>query len=89
VLGWAAPVWHLYVVRSHERDALQNRLNEAGVRTLIHYPIPPHMQVAYADLKIAPDALPLAQQLASEVLSLPMGPHLEEEWALKGANSIC
>ena len=72
----ADPVWHLYVVRSAERDALQKRLAEAGVGTLIHYPIPPHMQAAYADLRLAPDALPLARQLAGEVLSLPIGPHV-------------
>lgn len=48
----------------------------AGVGTLIHYPIPPHMQAAYADLGLAPDALPLARDLADEVLSLPMGPQL-------------
>jgi dTDP-4-amino-4,6-dideoxygalactose transaminase len=76
---WAEPVWHLYVVRSRDRDGLQQRLNEAGIGTLIHYPIPPHMQAAYADLGLAPEALPLARQLASEVLSLPMGPHLKEE----------
>jgi dTDP-4-amino-4,6-dideoxygalactose transaminase len=73
---WADPVWHLYVVRTPRRDALQKRLTEAGVGTLIHYPIPPHMQAAYAELGLAPDALPLARQLAGEVLSLPMGPHL-------------
>ena len=79
VPDWAEPVWHLYVVRSPERDALQERLTGAGVGTLIHYPIPPHMQAAYADLHLAPDALPLARQLAGEVLSLPMGPHLATE----------
>ncbi|KAF0285581.1 erythromycin biosynthesis sensory transduction protein eryC1 [Spiribacter sp. SSL99] len=78
---WAEPVWHLYVVRSSERDALQGCLAGAGVGTLIHYPIPPHMQEAYADLHLAPDAFPLAQQLAGEVLSLPMGPHLSPEAA--------
>ena len=76
VPDWAEPAWHLYVVRSPDRDALQARLTEAGVGTLIHYPIPPHMQTAYAGLGIAPEALPLARQLADEVLSLPMGPHL-------------
>lgn len=76
VPGGADPVWHLYVVRSPDRDGLQRRLAEAGVGTLIHYPIPPHMQAAYADLGLAPDALPLARDLASEVLSLPMGPQL-------------
>jgi len=76
---WADPVWHLYVVRSTERDVFQTRLADAGIGSLIHYPIPPHMQAAYADLGIAPDALPLARQLAGEVLSLPMGPHLSTE----------
>lgn len=76
VPDWAEPAWHLYVVRSPARDALQARLTEAGVSTLIHYPIPPHMQNAYARLGVAPDTLPLARQLAAEVLSLPMGPHL-------------
>ena len=76
VPNWAEPAWHLYVVRSADRDVLQKRLAEAGVGTLIHYPIPPYMQEAYADLGLAPDALPLARQLAGEVLSLPMGPQL-------------
>lgn len=73
---WADPVWHLYVVRSPDRDGLQQRLAAAGVGTLIHYPIPPHMQAAYEGLGLAPEALPLARDLAGEVLSLPMGPQL-------------
>jgi len=78
---WAEPVWHLYVVRSRERDQLQTRLDAAGVGTLIHYPIPPHRQAAYAGKHIPAGALPLAEQLAGEVLSLPMGPHLSAEQA--------
>ncbi len=74
---WAEPVWHLYVVRSTNREVLQTSLTHAGIETLIHYPIPPHMQKAYANLKIKADELPLARQLASEVLSLPMGPHID------------
>lgn len=76
VPNWAEPAWHLYVVRSPDRDGLQKRLADAGVGTLIHYPIPPHLQAAYADLGLAPKALPLARDLAGEVLSLPMGPQL-------------
>jgi dTDP-4-amino-4,6-dideoxygalactose transaminase len=76
VPDWADPVWHLYVVRSPDRDALQKRLAEAGVGTLIHYPIPPHMQAAYDKLGLMPDALPLARRFADDVLSLPMGPQL-------------
>jgi dTDP-4-amino-4,6-dideoxygalactose transaminase len=72
----ADPVWHLYVVRSPERDALQKRLGEAGIGTLIHYPIPPHMQDAYKSLGMADADFPLACQLADEVLSLPIGPQM-------------
>ena len=77
VPGWAEPVWHLYVVRSGDRDGLQRRLDAAGIGTLIHYPIPPHRQGAYADLAIPAGALPIAERLAAEVLSLPIGPHLD------------
>jgi dTDP-4-amino-4,6-dideoxygalactose transaminase len=76
VPDWAEPVWHLYVVRTTTRDALQQRLAEAGIDTLIHYPIPPHMQRAYASLGLQPEALPVARRLANEILSLPIGPHV-------------
>ena len=73
---WAAPAWHLFVVQSDDRDALQRRLADAGVQTLIHYPIPPHRQQAYADLGHGPGSFPVAERLAARVLSLPIGPHL-------------
>lgn len=52
------------------------------MQTLIHYPIPPHGQAAYAGLGIAPGTLPIAERLAAEVLSLPIGPHLSDSDAL-------
>ncbi len=76
VPDWADPAWHLFVVRSARRESLQTQLAKANIGTLIHYPIPPHMQEAYAKMGLAADALPLAQQLADEVLSLPIGPQL-------------
>ena len=76
VPDWAQPVWHLFVVRHPRRDDFQQRLAQAGIQTLIHYPIPPHRQAAYAGLGIAPGTLPIAERLAAEVLSLPIGPHL-------------
>lgn len=82
------PAWHLYVVRSADRDGLQQRLTAAGIGTLIHYPIPPHMQGAYAGLALQPEALPLARQLADEVISLPMGPHLAMSSAREVAVAI-
>ena len=76
VPDWAEPAWHLFVVRHPQRDALQQRLSKAGVGSLIHYPIPPHRQAAYAEAAFATKAFPIASRMADEVLSLPMGPHL-------------
>lgn len=88
VPDWADPAWHLYVVRSSDRDGLQTQLNAAGVGTLIHYPIPPHMQGAYAQMGLALSALSLARQLADEVLSLPIGPHLARDAAAQVVGAI-
>ena len=76
VPDWAEPVWHLYVVQHPQRDALHQALADAGVGTLIHYPIPPHRQQAYAQAGWRQGSFPLAERMADEVLSLPMGPHL-------------
>jgi dTDP-3-amino-3,4,6-trideoxy-alpha-D-glucose transaminase len=76
---WAEPVWHLYVVRSSRRAELMAALEKAGIGSLIHYPIPPHLQQAYADLGLGKGALPLAEALADSVLSLPMGAHIEPQ----------
>jgi dTDP-4-amino-4,6-dideoxygalactose transaminase len=76
---WAEPVWHLYVVRTPHRTELIKALDGQGIGTLVHYPIPPHLQQAYADLGLGRGAYPLAENLADTVLSLPMGPHLKPE----------
>lgn len=70
-------VWHLFVVRTKLRDSLQSYLKEAGVKTLIHYPVPPHLQPAYINLSNM--NLPLTEAICSEVLSLPMGPTLSDK----------
>jgi dTDP-4-amino-4,6-dideoxygalactose transaminase len=81
VLPAAAPVWHLFVARVREREALQKRLGERGVATLIHYPIPPHEQAAYPEMAAWKGRLPISERLHEEVLSLPIGPHLSDEQA--------
>ena len=88
VPDWAEPAWHLYVVRTYDREALQDRMTEAGIGTLIHYPTPPHMQKAYTDMEIMPEALPMARDLASEVLSLPMGPQLSLDQVQNIVNAL-
>ncbi len=80
---WSDPVWHLYVIRVKDRAAVQQAMAAAGVATLIHYPIPPHRQEAYAAAGFAADAFPLASQMADEVLSLPIGPQMSDEQVSK------
>jgi dTDP-4-amino-4,6-dideoxygalactose transaminase len=79
VPDWAEPVWHLFVVCSKAREQFQQQLNLAGIGTLIHYPIPPHLQGAYADLGLGKGALPIAERIHEEVLSLPMFPSMTLE----------
>jgi len=79
VPAWAGPIWHLFVVRTPRRDALQQHLAAHGIGTLIHYPIPPHLSGAYRDGGWQRGDFPLAEKLAAEVLSLPIGPHLTAE----------
>ncbi len=81
VPDWADPVWHLFVVRHKQRDKFQARLTEAGIGTLIHYPVPPHLSGAYADMRIPKGLLPVAEDIAATVLSLPIGPHVTQAQA--------
>ena len=78
VAAWAEPVWHLFVVRCHDRDAFAERLKARGVGTAIHYPIPPHLQAAYAHLGLREGALPISEAIHREVLSLPLSPTMSD-----------
>ena len=75
IAAWAEPVWHLFVIRTARRDALQAHLGAHGIGTGIHYPIPPHLSNAYRDAGWKRGDFPLAERFADEVLSLPIGPH--------------
>src|SRR5437867_6591612 len=77
VPSWSRPVYHLYVVRAAERERLRKDLAAAGIGTGIHYPIPLHLSKAYEALGFRPGDFPVAEQAASEVLSLPLFPQLE------------
>ena len=77
VPDYAEPVWHLYVIRSRQRDALKSYLERNGISTVIHYPIPPHRQSCYQEFANA--SLPIAELLAAEVLSLPISPVMSSE----------
>jgi len=75
VPSWADPVWHLFVVRTKNRDLLQKYFGEHGIQTLIHYPIPPHKQDAYLEYKGID--LPITERIHREILSIPMGPAMQ------------
>ena len=89
---WAEPAWHLFAVRHPRRDEFQNSLAEAGIGTLIHYLIPPHLSGAYATAGWKPGDFPVAEEIAKTELSLPMGPHLaprDQEIAIQAARQLC
>ena len=68
-------VWHLFVVRTRQRAAMQEYLAAQEISTQVHYPVPPHLTGAYRDAGWKRGDFPLAERLAEEVLSLPIGPH--------------
>lgn len=78
-MPWARHVYHAYTLRSDDRDALQAALQEKGIQTGIHYPMPVHLQPAYAELVQMPLSLPESEKAAAEVFSLPVFPELTDE----------
>lgn len=81
-------VYHLYVIRHPQRDQLMNILKERGIQTLIHYPVPVHLQNGYRDLNLPAGSLPVTEQMAGEILSLPMYVGLTEEDVRHIGNTI-
>lgn len=82
VASGASHVYHLYVVRTSKRDELQKHLSGQGIGTLIHYPVPPHLQEAYSHLGFKRGDFPVAEEIADTCLSLPMWPGMNEEQIL-------
>ena len=82
--SWSRAVYHLYVIRTDDRDGMMNHLKKAGIGTGIHYPIPLHLQKAYASLNYGPRDFPVAGRVASEIVSLPMFPQLTARAASQG-----
>ncbi|GEO03226.1 aminotransferase [Adhaeribacter aerolatus] len=74
----ASHVYHLYVIRTEKRNELQQYLNERGIGTLIHYPVPPHLQEAYINLAFKKGDFPIAEEIANTCLSLPIWPGLKK-----------
>ena len=87
-MPWARHVYHVYTVRSKERGRLQVALNDNGIQTGIHYPVPVHLQPAYADLGYGPGAFPQAEAAADQVLSLPLYPELSPQEVAQVAEAV-
>ena len=84
----ATHVYHLYVIKTKNRDGLQKHLSENGIGTLIHYPIPPHLQNAYQFLGLKKGAFPIAEELADNCLSLPIWPGMTSDQVNRVAEII-
>lgn len=84
----ATSVYHLYVIKTNQRDALQQHLSDSGIGTLIHYPVPPHLQEAYKHLGHKKGDFPIAEELAATCLSLPIYIGLTEEKVRSVADAV-
>jgi dTDP-4-amino-4,6-dideoxygalactose transaminase len=86
--SWSRGVYHLYVIRTGDRESLMKDLREAGVGSAIHYPVPLHLQSAYASLSYSAGDFPVTESAASEIVSLPMYPHLTSAQQEKVAGDV-
>ncbi len=87
-MPWARHVYHVYTLRAGDRDSLQAALAAEGIQTGIHYPVPVHLQPAYADLGYGPGAFPQSEAAAKQVLSLPLYPELSSEAVTEVAGAV-
>ena len=86
--AWSRAVYHLYVIRTNDREGMMSYLKTAGIGTGIHYPIPLHLQKAYVSLNYSNGDFPVAERVASEIVSLPMFPQLTEQQQTKVVKEI-
>jgi dTDP-4-amino-4,6-dideoxygalactose transaminase len=86
--SWSRAVYHIYLIRTGSRDELMNHLTNAGIGTGLHYPVPLHLQKAYASLNYCRGDFPVTERLASEIISLPMFPHITVQQQTRVAQEI-
>jgi dTDP-4-amino-4,6-dideoxygalactose transaminase len=86
--SWSRAVYHLYVIRTRNRDGMISHLKKMGIGTGIHYPIPLHLQKAYVSLNYSPEDFPVTRRVSSEILSLPMFPQLTGDQQVRVAEEI-
>jgi dTDP-4-amino-4,6-dideoxygalactose transaminase len=87
-MPWAHHVFHVYTIRTEDRDAMQSGLTEQGIQTGIHYPVPAHLQPAYSDLGYGPGDFPQSEAASKQVLSLPLYPELSSQAIAEVAGAV-
>jgi len=88
---WTEPIWHIFVVRSPQRDKVLNHMRDNGIGGMIHYPVPPHLQPAYAELNIRAGSYPISERIHQEVVSIPMWPQMsvqEQDRVIEVLNNV-
>jgi dTDP-4-amino-4,6-dideoxygalactose transaminase len=85
---WSRAVYHVYVIRTKDREGMMRHLKGAGIGTALHYPVPLHLQKAYALLNYSVGEYPIAERVAAEIISLPMFPHLTAEQQARVTDEI-
>ena len=91
VPDWAEPVWHIFAVRTPIREKVMQHLADKGIGTMIHYPVPPHRQLAYQELGMGEGSYPISELIHREILSLPMWPQMslaEQDYVIKVLNAV-
>ena len=87
-MPWGRHVYHVYTLRTEDRDGLQSALQAEGIQTGIHYPVPAHLQPAYADLGYGRGDFPRSEEAATQVLSLPLYPELSPQTVAEVAGAV-
>ena len=87
-MPWGKHVYHVYTLRVHDRDGMQSALQAQGIQTGIHYPVPVHLQPAYADLGYQRGSFPYAEAAAEQVLSLPLYPEMPPQAVAEVADAV-
>jgi dTDP-4-amino-4,6-dideoxygalactose transaminase len=88
---WTEPIWHLFVARSPSREKVFSQLQAKGIGSMIHYPVPPHLQPAYAELGLGEGTYPISESIHGEVLSLPLWPQMsmaQQDYVIEILNGI-
>ena len=86
--SWSRGVYHLYVIRTNDREGMMKHLKEAGIGSAIHYPVPLHLQRAYVSLNYSTGDFPVTESVAAEIVSLPMYPQLTLQQQEKVAAAV-